>query len=307
MQIIDFQLKKPTVSIIIPTFNRNETLKRAVKSALDQTFEAIEIIVIDDASDISPEKMVASFNDSRIKFIRHNLNRGGAAARNTGINASIGNYIAFLDSDDEWLPEKLSSQIRCLENRSIHFGAHYSGLTIISSKNEIVGIRSPSAAGDISTQLYASNCIGPLSSVVVRRNALDQCGLFDEDLPSCQDWDLYIRLSQHFKFECTEKALVNYYLGKNSITSNPMAKAIGHRRIVEKYMAHIKRDRNALYKQLITIGHYFCKASHTKKGRREFIRAIRAIPFKLQGYIYIVFSLLGGKAYNRLVKIRHQI
>ena len=95
MPLNTFHIEKPNVSIIIPTYNRNHTLKRAIQSALNQTYEAFEIIVIDDASAVSPEKMVASFHDSRIKYINHKSNKGGAAARNTGINAAKGKYIAF--------------------------------------------------------------------------------------------------------------------------------------------------------------------------------------------------------------------
>jgi len=99
--------KIPRISVIIPSYNRANTIGRAIQSALSQSYQDFEIIVIDDGSTDHTEEVIRSFQDSRIRYIRHNRNRGGSAARNTGIHAARGEYIAFLDSDDEWLPQKL--------------------------------------------------------------------------------------------------------------------------------------------------------------------------------------------------------
>ena len=105
--------KNPTVSIIIPTYNRAHLIGRAIQSVLNQTYQNFEIIVVDDGSTDNTEEMIKEFqkHDKRIKYIRHEKNRGGAAARNTGIKVARGEYIAFQDSDDEWLPEKLEKQM----------------------------------------------------------------------------------------------------------------------------------------------------------------------------------------------------
>src|SRR5258705_13939604 len=102
------------VSVVIPTHNRSEFLRSAIASVLGQTYQDFELIVVDDASTDSTAEVVVSFNDSRIKFIRHQTNQGGSAARNTGIRASKCDYIAFLDDDDEWSPRKLSKQVEVL-------------------------------------------------------------------------------------------------------------------------------------------------------------------------------------------------
>src|SRR3989338_8677774 len=99
------------VSVIIPTHNRPELLKRAVKSVLNQTYKDLEVIVVDDGLEKRADETVNSFNDSRLKYIQHPEEKGGSAARNTGIKNSSGEFIAFLDDDDEWLPEKLEIQI----------------------------------------------------------------------------------------------------------------------------------------------------------------------------------------------------
>ena len=101
----------PVVSVIIPTYNRAHLIGRAIRSVLDQTYQDWELIVVDDASTDDIPGIVKGFTDGRVKYIRHDENKGAAAARNTGIQAARGAYIAFLDSDDEWLPEKLERQV----------------------------------------------------------------------------------------------------------------------------------------------------------------------------------------------------
>ena len=102
--------KSVTVSVIIPTYNRAHLVGRAIRSVLNQTYQDFEIIVVDDCSTDNTEEIVKGFNDHRIRYMRHDRNRGGSAARNTGIKASQGKYIAFLDSDDERLLKKAESR-----------------------------------------------------------------------------------------------------------------------------------------------------------------------------------------------------
>ncbi len=103
--------EKPMVSVIIPTYNRAHVLGRAIRSVLDQTYQDFELIVVDDGSSDHTGEVVATFADPRIHYLRHEKNRGAAAARNTAIKTAQGEYIASLDSHDEWLPEKLLGEI----------------------------------------------------------------------------------------------------------------------------------------------------------------------------------------------------
>ena len=212
MQINSLSHNNPTVSVIIPTHNRAKMLKRAIQSVLDQTFSDFEIIIIDDASTDASDELVASFKDQRIRYIRHDSNKGGSAARNTGIRSATGKYIAFLDSDDTWLPEKLQLQIQHFENLTTDVGVVYTGLTVISQNNSVIGNSIPTASGNIQSTIYAENCVGPLSTAMVRRDCLNKVGLFDEDLPACQDWDLFIRIAGVTQFSFIPEALVCYYI-----------------------------------------------------------------------------------------------
>ena len=110
------------VSVIIPTYNRAKLIKRSILSVLNQTYQNFEIIVVDDGSADDTKSVVESFNNPKIRYIRHDINKGQSAARNTGIKNAKGKYIAFQDSDDEWLPEKLEKQMSCFESPSSHSG-----------------------------------------------------------------------------------------------------------------------------------------------------------------------------------------
>ena len=103
------------VSVIIPTHNRPEFLKRSIKSVLDQSYQDLELIIVDDGSKPTAQNIVDSFQDSRIRFIRQEVSRGGGTTRNIGIRAATGNFIAFLDDDDEWVPNKLAIQMEYFE------------------------------------------------------------------------------------------------------------------------------------------------------------------------------------------------
>lgn len=171
------------VSVIIPTYNRADIIKASIDSVLAQTYDNFELIVVDDASTDGTEETVRSIGDDRIKFIKHNRNRGASAARNTGIKNARGQYIAFLDSDDLWLAEKLEMQTHTFKEASPETGIVYCNvLTVKRNKMN----------GNIFDKILVHNFVGTASVVVVKKTCLEKAGLFDEDLPSCNDWDMWI-------------------------------------------------------------------------------------------------------------------
>lgn len=231
------------VSVIIPAYNRAAVLPRAIKSVLGQTFSDYEIVVVDDASKDNTSEVLKGFTDERIVYIRHASNKGGAAARNTGIERSRGEWVAFLDSDDAWLPEKLAQQIELLTKSESNVGVVYTGLKVVyetSGETEnIPGVH----RGKFLKELLISNCVRTLSSILVRRSFLNAIGGFDPDLRSCQDWDLYIRLMKQCSFECVVQPLTVYYVNKQdpSRISNSRKSIIqGHEAIARKYEADYK-------------------------------------------------------------------
>ncbi len=229
------------VSVIVPSYNRANVLPRAVKSVLAQTYQDFEIIIIDDCSKDNTQEVVKNFNDPRIRYIRHETNKGGNAARNTGIKAANGEFVAFLDSDDEWLPTKFEKQM--LRFNDPRVGLVYCGQKCFNENNGRVFEFFNQLREDIFYKMLVKNYVGSLSAVIVRFKNISQVGFMDEKLKSCQDWDLYIRLSQICQFGFVDEMLVNYYLGKkdpNRISNNRRSILIGHEAIEKKYYKEIQ-------------------------------------------------------------------
>src|SRR5262245_18798192 len=187
----------PEVSVVIPVFNRAVKVRRAIASVLAQTFQNFEIIVVDDGSTDGTSSAVAAIADPRVTLIRHDRNRGGSAARNTGINASSVPFVAFLDSDDEWLPTKLERQLEVFERSSERVGLIYTWAERIFPDGS-VSRYIPRRRVDLARALLTVNFIGETSLGMVRRIALDAIGGFDETLPSSQDMDLWLRICERF-------------------------------------------------------------------------------------------------------------
>lgn len=190
--------KNPTVSVIIPTYNRVHLISRAIRSVLDQSYQDFEIIVVDDDSTDNIEEVVKSFKDKRIKFVKHEKNKGGGAARNTGIRVAQGELIAFLDSDDEWLPEKLEEQINLFSK------IMYSSAKILICckciihgrfRKRIEPKRGIKNGERISDYLFVSKGFIQTTSILVTKNLAKEC-LFDEELPRHQDYDLLCKIEK---------------------------------------------------------------------------------------------------------------
>ena len=199
------------VSVVIPTYNRADLVGRAIQSVLDQTYRNFEIIVIDDASTDDTQHVVESFTDKRIRFIKHHENSGGPAARNSGIRAARGEYVAFLDSDDEWLPNKLDKQIALFEESSPSVGVVY---CLDYGRNDDTGrvvwqmSSEEMRRGDLYSSFLSGWCPAITSSVVVLAPVLKEAGMFDESLPSFEDYDLWLRITKSYEFDFVEEPLV---------------------------------------------------------------------------------------------------
>lgn len=230
----------PKVSIVIPSYNRASVLPRAIKSVFAQTFHDFEIIVVDDCSTDDTANVVPSFFDSRIRYIRHEQNKGGNAARNTGINAAKGEFVAFLDSDDVWLPEKLQKQLAVFVKPEI--GLVYCGLIFMVPGIGEINRWFVKCGPDFREDLLVSNYIGTTSVAVVRTELLKKINGFDESLRSCQDWDLYLRLKETCDFGYAEEFLVHYQINRKSrtqISTDPEAVLSGQDAIQRKYSRQI--------------------------------------------------------------------
>ena len=184
-----------SVSVVIPTFNRTALLGRALASVQRQTFEPLEIIVVDDGStDDTRQMLERAFPGCR--YLRQ-PNGGVSSARNLGIEASRGKWIALLDSDDEWLPEKLANQLQLLADLPDHPLCHTDEIWVRNGRRVNAMKKHAKSGGWIFSNCLPLCVISP-SSALIKRTLFDEIGLFDESLPACEDYDLWLRIcSRH--------------------------------------------------------------------------------------------------------------
>ena len=213
-------MKMLKVSVIIPTHNRADLLEKAVQSILDQTFTDFEILVCDDASTDNTPEVIERFKDERILYTRYETNRGVIEVRNNAVTNSRGEYIAFLDDDDEWFPTKLEKQVALLDGSPDKLGAVYTGSCSIDMKlGRIMKVSCPTYRGNILSDLLKGNFI-TTSSIVIKKLCFEKLGLFDPEYKSASDFDMWIRIAEVFDFDYIIEPLVNYRINQISISMN---------------------------------------------------------------------------------------
>ncbi|WP_324759665.1 glycosyltransferase family 2 protein [Haloarcula sp. GH36] len=202
------------VSVVVPTYNRPDLLSRALDSVLTQTVTDLECIVIDDCSSTSQaRKVVESTNDDRVRYARHEETKGSSAARNTGIEMAVGEYVAFLDDDDEWYPEKLERQLSLFEELTEEYGIVYCWMNYYDdTKDTIINRYRPRLSGDIFPDMLDGQRIGSTSTLVVRRPVAETVNGFDENLIRGTDGDFIRRICRNYKVEFVPDVLVRYHV-----------------------------------------------------------------------------------------------
>lgn len=198
---------KNRISVVIPTYNRASLLDRALKSVMAQTRPADEIIVVDDGSIDATAKLIESTYKNSVEYV-YQHNRGVSSARNTGIRKAKGNWIALLDSDDEWKANKLESQLAAVEKQLEYDFCHTNEIWIRNGKRVNAMNKHEKSGGYIFDKCLPLCAISP-SSVIIRKTVFDEIGLFDEELPACEDYDFWLRY-------CCEKPVL--YLDKPLLT-----------------------------------------------------------------------------------------
>ena len=194
------------VSVIVPTYNRAQLVLGAVNAVLCQSFRDVELFVVDDGSEDDTREVLTPFAD-RLTLLVHHRNRGAAAARNTGIRASRAPLIAFLDSDDHWLPDKLAAQVAFFEDDPGAVACQTEETWIRNGRRVNPRRRHRKPSGDIFLRSLELCLVSP-SAVMLRRSVLGETGLFDEDLPACEDYDLWLRIGCRWPIALIPRPLV---------------------------------------------------------------------------------------------------
>jgi glycosyltransferase involved in cell wall biosynthesis len=235
---------QPTVSVILPTYQRAWCLARSLASVLGQTYADFELIVVDDGSTDGTAGVVAGFADPRVRYVRLESNRGAGAARNAGARRANGRFLAFQDSDDEWMPAKLERHLCAFETCGADVAVVYSDMERIPRDGDVRYHLSPSLTPgvllDPVTRFYQVCKLG-IQSTVIRRECFEEVGGFDEAFPALEDLELFIRLSRRVRFHHLQEPLVRYH-ETDGISSDTAAKLVARRRLLRLYRRHLLRD-----------------------------------------------------------------
>lgn len=201
----------PHVSVVIPMFNRAATIRRAVDSALGQSFASLEVVVVDDASSDDCAAMVEGIDDPRVRLLRRPRNGGAAAARNAGIAAARGALIAFLDSDDEWFPRKLEIQAAALDAAPIDAGVSCTGVEMHLLDHALTRLQPLEDTPDWARRLAMDCDLSPGTTQLTRRSVFETIGPLDETLPRFEDWDWLIRYTRAGRIVAVREPLARVY------------------------------------------------------------------------------------------------
>ncbi|TET98119.1 MAG: glycosyltransferase [Candidatus Stahlbacteria bacterium] len=296
-------MKKPKVSVIIPTYNRANMIEETIQSVLNQTFQDFEIIIVDDASTDDTERIIKNIDDDRIRYLRHERNKGGSAARNTGIMKARGKYIALFDSDDVWVKEKLERQIDVIENSKLYPGVVYSGVKYIDSNGRWKGTVVPFFKGNIHSYLLEENIVlGGGSTALIRKDCFDKAGLFDENFTSRHDLDLWIRIARKYNFDYVKTPLVYIRIHKNRITEDLNMKINSRKLLFNKIYDELKRDRRKIARYFYETGILYLRVGNMAAGRRYLLKAFSTFPhFKTISALGV--SLLGFEGFRLILKV----
>lgn len=198
-------MKNDLISVVIPTYNRVSFLKEAIDSVLDQTFRNFELIVVDDGSTDKTSELLLSY-DKKIKVIKK-ANKGPSSARNRGIKAAKGEWIAFLDSDDAWKPDKLEKQMQFIKDNPDIKICQTEEIWVRNGKRVNPRKKHEMHSGWIYEQCLRLCIVSP-SSVIIHKDVFEKVGLFDETLLACEDYDLWLRVAPYFPICLVREKLI---------------------------------------------------------------------------------------------------
>ena len=243
------------VSVVIPFFNRTALLPRALKSVIEQTHEDLEIILVDDGSSEDASEVLSAIPDGRVRLLRHDRNRGVSAARNTGIKAARGEFISFLDSDDEWFPTKTEKQLAQLRRSGDHELVSYCLSEVFSdAKGKVIGLHDFSEEGDLlhhALRGSAKMSVGIglcilMNELMLTREQMLRVGGFDESYRMHEDWEFLIRLASKYRFACVKETLVrNHKHGLGHIANDFKGVPEVRYRMMEEHRELFLQDNEA--------------------------------------------------------------
>lgn len=284
-------------SIVMPTYNQDLFIEKSIKSVVNQTHSNWELLIVDNYSEDKTEKIVSSFDDERIRYFKFKNKGVIAASRNYAIKQAKGDFVAFLDSDDLWMPNKLhliKAYIDKNQNCTLvyHKSNKLRGQLIISPQ------RKKYFSGKIYNRLLFDNFIGTLS-VVVRKSVLNSIGIFDEkaELKGAEDWDLWIRIAKKHNIDFLDEVLALYREHDSATSKNPDTMTKCSYGVIKKHLIE-DQDLSAKLKKQMMAHHfyqaaiYYYQSKRFSQSRTYLYKSIGFYPFKIEALLLLLKNLL---------------
>lgn len=297
-----------SVSAIITTHKREPAiLQRAIDSVLNQTYKNLEIIVVNDCPEYDKHEdistLISSYN-KEIIYLVNDFNIGANASRNKGVQISSNEIIAFLDDDDEWLPNKVEESLKYF---SPAVGLVYTDMIMVEKGKERIFKKKNFEENEVFQQILSNNYVGGFSGVMFKKNIFSECGELDVDLPSYQDLDLWIRMASKCHFYHLQKPLIKYYVMEDSISLNIEKKIKGTTSLLSKYEIQYDKFPKSRHRRINSEVTFYLKNGwfkqaftfYNKEYSQNHLLFLKNIPYLFLGITkYIVFKLI---QINRLI------
>ena len=288
------------VSVLMPSFNYARYLPAAINSVLSQSYADLELIITDDCSTDESREIVEHWRrmDNRVVPVLHQVNHGLARARNSGLAVSSGGFVALCDADDVWLPEKLKTQMECFRAHP-ELGVVHSDSAIIDGEGNLTGKKFSSllhrkgqiTSGNLFEVLCERNFLC-VPTVVLRREAIEYAGGFEENLRSLEDWVCWTKVSRKYPFQYVDDTLVQYRIHGAGLSSNPKGMAsnrVKAFRFLLDSFSDIPAELRS--KMLYSLGVSHLETSESRDAFRAFVDSIRANPAHLRSWARCCQSL----------------
>jgi glycosyltransferase involved in cell wall biosynthesis len=294
------ETKLPLVSVILPSYNRAYCIIPAVESVLRQTYENLELIIVDDCSTDNTVQVLSSISDQRLRIIRHDRNQGAAAARNTGLGAAEGELIAFQDSDDEWCISMLERQLQRRAELGPDFEVSYCA-KVVHGRDDHGNFGPRYAAyvppadrrcveGEVLDEVF-QKAIASTQTIVVTKRLIQAVGGFDETLRVGVDWELTVRLARKTKFAFIEEPLVMTRLMDDSITHRRLDSVHTIQVVIDKHKDLLEGKRKLHAAKEFQIARIYQRGGLYRKALPHLLKSIRMHPTNVRNWSALALSL----------------
>lgn len=293
----------PLVSVVLPTYDRPEMVREGIRSVLEQTYEPIELVVVDDCSPtpVEPELRGMDLDGlTDVQWICHEENRGANAARNTGIRHASGEFVALLDDDDRWMPRKVEKQVHRFRDGGSDLGVVTVGSLMVDENGERIGVALSPVEGDATILLLLGAEVGSFSRVMVRSSVIERAGMLDKSFPSWQDREWYLRLSRHCTFASINELLVKRRIATHDQISDDFEakRDVSYPGFLKKHRSFAAEHGWLVERRFVatlsrTVGFSGLSNGHYRDAIKYLLIALAYYPLHPKTYIYLALALGG--------------